>query len=40
MNEFFNALKNKRARKEYIKSMIVGTTATILDFLEIGRAHV
>lgn len=33
MNEFFNALKNKRARKELIKSMIVGTTATVLDFL-------
>lgn len=33
MNEFINALKNKRARKEYLKSMFVGILATVLDFL-------
>ncbi len=33
MNEFFNALKNKRARKEYLKSMLVGILSTALDFL-------
>lgn len=33
MNEFFNALKNKRARKEYIKSIVVGWISTALDFL-------
>lgn len=32
MNEFFNALKNKRARHEYIKSIIVGLFSTVLDF--------
>lgn len=33
MNAFFTALKNKRARKEYIKSIIVGWSATALDFI-------
>ena len=33
MSEFFKALKNKRARREYIKSMLVGAAATLLDFL-------
>ncbi len=33
MNEFFNALKNKRARKEFLKSVVIGLVATVLDFL-------
>lgn len=33
MNEFFNALKNKKARKEFIKSVIIGWIGTGLDFL-------
>lgn len=32
MNEFFRALKNKRARREYIKSIIVGLISTLIDF--------
>ncbi len=33
MNEFFRALKNKRARREYIKSILVGLASTLIDFL-------
>ena len=33
MKEFFHALKNKRARREYIKSIIVGLCSTAIDFL-------
>ncbi|MDE7395804.1 MAG: GtrA family protein [Clostridiales bacterium] len=33
MNEFFQALKNKRARREYFKSILVGAASTLLDFL-------
>lgn len=33
MNEFFTALKNKRARREYLKSMLVGLASTLIDFL-------
>lgn len=33
MNEFLHALKNKRARREYIKSVLVVFASTLLDFL-------
>lgn len=32
MNNFFTALKNKRARKEFAKSTVVGWVAVALDF--------
>ncbi len=33
MNEFFHALKNKRARREYLKSIAVGMLSTLIDFI-------
>ncbi len=36
MNEFFNALKNKRARKEFIKSVIIGFVGGAIDFLVVA----
>ncbi len=33
MKEFFRALKNKRARREYVKSVAVGIFSTLLDFI-------
>ena len=33
MKEFFRALKNKRVRREYLKSIAVGIVSTALDFL-------
>lgn len=33
MLEFFRALKNKRARREYAKSILVGLLSTLIDFL-------
>ena len=33
MKEFFQALKSKRVRREYAKSIVVGMASTVLDFL-------
>lgn len=33
MREFFNALKSKRVRREFAKSIAVGTLSTLIDFL-------
>ena len=33
MKEFIRALKNKRARREYLKSILVGLCSTLIDFL-------
>lgn len=33
MSEFLTAMKNKRARREYLKSMLVGVFSTAIDFL-------
>lgn len=33
MKEFFQALKSKRVRREYAKSILVGIISTLLDFL-------
>ena len=33
MKEFFRALKSKRIRREYLKSIAVGIASTVLDFL-------
>ncbi len=33
MKEFFKALKNKRVRREYLKSILVGIASTLIDFI-------
>ena len=33
MNEFFHALKNKRARREFLKSVVIGAVGGLLDFM-------
>ena len=33
MNEFLNAMKNKRARKEFLKSLLIGIIGGVIDFL-------